>query len=344
MRIDRDETSSAVLEPVSTVRIGENQGVPSVSDGRITVAAPFFRMIDLPPLPQEGGDARPIAVVAAEPWRPMRIFAGPDPASLTARGDVSDPAVVGQLVGGLARGARHRWDVVNTLDVRIEGRPPESLPTSAVLAGGNTVVVETAVGWEIIQFRTADLVGGETWRLSGLLRGQQGTEEAMAAGALTGALVVFLGEGLARVASPFAERGLPLIWRAALAGAPPGGAGVSEVGFTPTGESERPWSPAHLRSAADVNGGFALTWVARSRTGGDRWEGEDRLADPPRYRVTILKAGSSIRSFETASEAAIYAGPDAVRDFSDGYDEGEWAVAHWGDGYGWSPEARARLF
>ena len=87
-----------------------------------------------------------LAVVAAEPWRPMRVFAGADPASLTARGDIDEPAIVGQLVGGLSKGPRHRWDEVNTLEVRVEGRAPESLPTSAVLAGGNAIAVETAMG------------------------------------------------------------------------------------------------------------------------------------------------------------------------------------------------------
>lgn len=343
LRVDIDEISSVVLEPVSKVRVGENQSVPSATAGLFAAGAPFFRMIGLPPLIDEGGDARPIAVVAVEPWRPMRIFAGPDPASLTARGDISEPAVVGWLVGGLSAGARHRWDTVNTLEVRIEGRAPESLPISAVLAGGNAVAVETAMGWEIVQFRTAELVGADIWKLGGLLRGQQGTEEALAAGAVAGAIAVFLTLGLERVASPLSERGLPLIWRAAPAGAPPGGAGTSEIAFEPTGLYERPWSPAHLRSAAGGDGGFVLTWLPRSRTGGDRWDGEVRLADPPRYRVTLLKAGGAVRSFETEAEAVSYAGLDAAIDFPDGFDDGEWAVAHWGDGYGWGPEARARL-
>lgn len=341
LRVDMDETPSAVLEPVSKVRVGENDGLPSASTGHVAAGAPFFRMIDLPPLMDEGGDARPIAVVAAEPWRPMRVFAGADPASLTTRGDVPEPAIVGQLVGELSRGARHRWDEVNTLEVRVEGRAPESLPTSAVLAGGNALAVETALGWEIVQFRTAELVGGETWKLSGLLRGQQGTEAAMAAGAAAGAIAVFLGAGLERVASPPAERGLPLVWRAGPAGAPPGGTGVSEIAYAPTGLYERPWSPAHLRSTARADGGFDLCWAPRSRIGGDRWDGEVPRVDPARYGITILKAGMAVRSFEVGAEVALYAGADAAIDFPDGFADCEWAVAQWGDGYGWGVEAHA---
>jgi len=343
MRIDIDESPSMVLEPVSTVRVEATAGMPSTDDEPVVTGAPFFRMIDLPPLLDENGDARPIAVVAAEPWRPMRVFAGADPTSLTARGDVPEPAIVARLVDGLSKGARHRWDEVNTLTVRVEGRVPETLSTAAVLAGGNAVAVETVVGWEIIQFRTAELVETEVWRLGGLLRAQQGTEDAMAAGAETGAIVVFLGQGLERAASSPAERGLPLIWRAAPAGSPPGGPGTSEVVFASAGLHYRPWSPSHLRCVGRSDGGFDLSWLPRSRLGGDRWDGQPFPADRPRYRVTLVNAGVVKRSFEVDAEAALYAGPDASIDFPDGLDEGELRVAHWGEGYGWGVEARARL-
>jgi hypothetical protein len=218
---------------------------------------------------------------------------------------------------------------------------PETDP--ATLAGGNAVAVETAAGWEIIQFRTADVIGDGVWKLSGLLRGQQGTEETMTAGAASGAIVVFLGVELERAASPPAERGLPLLWRAAPLGTPPGGAGVSEVVFAPSGLHERPWSPAHLSCVEGVDGGFDLAWLSRSRLDGDRWEGEVRPADPPRFRVTILTAGVVIRTFEVATEAATYAASDAAIDFPEGFEQAEAAVAQWGDGYGWGIESRASV-
>ena len=165
----------------------------------------------------------------------------------------------------------------------------------------------------------------------------------MSVGAADGAIVVFLGSGLKRVASPPAERGLPLVWRAGPVGAAPGGFGFTEVAFTATSLSDRPWSPAHLRSVARSDGGFDLTWLPRSRLDGDRWDGEIRLADPRRYRIDILKAGVATRSFEAEGETATYAGPDVAADFPDGFGSAEVAIAQWGDGYGWGVEARARL-
>lgn len=178
MRLDMDETPSAVLEPVSAIRAGEDDGRPTSGEASGLSGPPFLRMIELPPLIGSEDDGRPVAVVAADPWRPMRLFAGADAAALTVRGDVTQPATVGVLVEALAPGVRHRWDEANTLLVRVEGRAPESRSEAAVFAGGNAVAVEGVGGRELVQFRSASFVGNGVWRLTGLLRGQQGTEAA----------------------------------------------------------------------------------------------------------------------------------------------------------------------
>ena len=212
-----------------------------------------------------------------------------------------------------------------------------------MLAGGNALALETASGWELVQFRDAELVAGDVWRLSGLLRGQQGTDEAMAAGAGSGATTVFLARGAQRVESSPAERGLPLIWRAGPLGTPPGGPGVSQTAFTATGRQARPWSPAHLQRTLRDDGGFDLTWLARCRIDGDRWEGEPVMPDPARYRVRVLDSATERRAFEVETEWAAYSGSQFIADFPDGAAGAEVAVAQWGEGYGWGSEARLGL-
>ncbi|MDP2764430.1 MAG: hypothetical protein Q8O54_06300, partial [Brevundimonas sp.] len=338
---DMDETPAAVLEPLSTVVVGENDGRPAAGEGALISGAPFFRMIELPPLIGAEADGRPIAVASADPWRPMRVFAGADAASLSARGDVSQPATVGVLVAALAAGPRHRWDEANEILVRIEGRAPESRSDTAVFGGRNALAIEGAGGWELVQFRSASLVGADVWRLSGLLRGQQGTD-AMAAPA--GAIVVLLDQAPARAESPRAERGLPLIWRAAPAGGPAGGAGVSEVGFTATGVHERPWSPAHLRAWPRADGGFDLDWIVRSRIDGDRWDGQGIAPAPSRFRIRVLEGAEEKRTFEVEATTAIYAPTEFTADFPDGSSiDSRVAVAQWGEGYGWGLETSVAL-
>jgi len=344
IRLDINETPTAVLERLSGVVVGVDDSRPFVRDESAVVGAPFFRLIELPPLVTAEDDARPIAIVAADPWRPMRVFGGASVDALTARGDVLQPATVGVLTEGLRPGALHRWDEVNTLTVRVEGRAPESRPRAAVFAGANAVAVETGSGWELLQFEIAELVGDDLWRLAGLLRGQQGTEEATAAGAEAGAVVVLLDAGPARVGSPLAERGLPLIWRAGPVGGPAGGAGVSEIAFAASGLHHRPWSPAHMRVRARQDGGFDLGWVARSRVDGDRWDGGEASADPIRFRVRVVAGGQIVRTLTVDGNAALYPSSDVAADFPEGPGaDATVAVAQWGDGYGWGAEAKAAL-
>jgi len=340
-RVDLDETPSVLLEPVLSVRIGEDEDGPTPDEAVGAVGVPFLRIMELPLLPGAETDERPFAVVAAEPWRAMRVFAGADETALTARADVAQPADVGQLVEPLGAGPSYRWDEVNALVVRVEGRAPENRSITAVLGGANTVAVETARGWELVQFREAVLAGDDVWRLSGLLRGQQGTEGTM--GAEAGGVCVFLGPDLERAESPRAERGLPLLWRAGPLGGPAGGAETAEIVHVVSGVATRPWRPVHL-SVENEGEGRRVRWRARSRIDGDRWDGEATGADPLRFRVRVMTGEAVLRQIEVEGLDWLYPAADLAADFIGGPGaDAVVEVAQWGEGYGWGAEATVRL-
>ncbi|WP_374513165.1 glycoside hydrolase/phage tail family protein [Brevundimonas sp.] len=339
-RMDLDETPSAVLEPVVRPLAERDDGSPAAPEPVATTGAPFFRLIEPPPLPGAEADHRPLAVVAADPWTAMQVLAGPAADALTMRGEVEEPAAVGRLTEPLAPGVRHRWDHANALFLRIEGRAPQSRSADAILAGANALLVEAGEGeWELVQFRWAELVGGDVWRLSGLLRGQQGTA---AAGAPADALCVMLDAQPQRVDSPLAERDLPLVWRAGPLGLPAGGPRFGQAVWAARGAGARPWSPAHVRAAARMDGGFDLSWIARHRLDGDRWSGEPPLADPLRFRVRVLGVGGEMRLFEVAGTQALYPAAEVAADFPDGPDGARFAVSQWGEAWGWGLESEAR--
>ena len=342
-RLDVDEQPSAVLEPVVIVRADEAPTDWRPGDGPAVVGAPFLRLLDLPPLPGAEGDGRPVVAVAADPWTPMTVHGGASTDALTPRVTVDRPATVGVLTEAIGRGVVGRWDEANVLMVRVEGRAPKSLTAGAVLDGGNALAVETAAGWEVVQYRRADLVGGEVWRLSGLLRGQQGSEEATAAGAVVGAVVVFLERDMTRAEVAAGERGLPRVWRAGPVGAPPGGVGFSEADFIWAGRAARPWRPAHLRVVVE-GGARRLSWTPRVRLNGEGWEAEPVEVDPRRFRVRVLDGVSEKRVQEVEGLEALYAAGDLATDWPGGVSGGaRVAVAQWGEGHGWGDEAVAPL-
>jgi len=342
-RLSWDETPTAVLSPVLDVKPGEARTVWRRVDGPALVGAPFLAILDLPPLPGHETDDRPLAVVAGDPWRPMQIFAGAGAETLTIRGEASAPARVGRLMAPLAAGVLNRWDAMNAILVHVEGGQPSSLTDAAVLGGANAITVETSEGWEIVQFRTAEVVGGGVWRLAGLLRGQQGTDEAMRAGADAGAVVVFLDEAVSRVGLSSSEIGLPLVWRAGPRGASPGGAGTAERFLTIVGRHGRPWSPAHLR-ARRVLDGVRVTWMARSRTAGELWEGEPEADGPARFRMRVQLNDVVLRTIEVNGLEGLYALSDIATDFPDGVGPGASLTVSQSDGRsGWGAEARVGI-
>ncbi len=339
-RVELDEDPRAVLRPWVEPGV-----IDEAVDWRVEapgggLGAPFLALLDLPPLPGAEDDGRPLAAVAAEPWRAMQVHGGVDADGLTVRASVAAPATVGRLTEPLPPGVTGRWDEVHALTVVVEGRAPETRSAAAVLNGANAVAVRGDDGWEIVQFRDAELLGGGVWRLSGLLRGQQGTEGEM--GALVGAVVVFLDETLARLEVQAGERGLPMLWRAGPAGAPPGGDGFSEAAFIWRGVQDRPWAPAHLTVTAE-DSGLRLNWIARTRRDGDRWDGETQANDPLRFRVRVLDGESVVRTFEVEAETAVYGAADLAADFP-GLGEGaRVAVSQWSPVFGWGVEAAADL-
>ncbi len=342
-RLNLTETPSATLVRVVDVTRADDGADWRPGEPPAMIGAPLFRILDLPPLPGQEEDGRPVAVAAGDPWRAMQVFAGATADALTTRATAQKAARVGLLTEALAPGLLYRWDETNSVVVRVEGAPPSSLTEAAVLGGANAVAVETEAGWEILQFRSATLIDQGMWRLSGLLRGQQGSEVEMREGADVGAMVVFLNDDLTRATLSRSERGVPLLWRAGPLGAAPGGTGFAEQMFAVRGLHDRPWRPAHLR-VWSVEDGLALRWIPRTRLNGDVWDGDPPGADPLRFRVRVMDGDVERRSFEVDGCDALYADAQFAADFPDSPGAGaSIEVEQRGVVFGWGVAARVAL-
>ena len=340
-RIDLDEHPRVQLLPTVDPVALDGDLDWSPASPRETSGPPVLHVLDLPG--QE--DDRPLVAVAAAPWRAFDIHAGAGLESLRVRASAAVPATVGVTLSDLPAGPLHRFDHATRLTVRLEGAAPLGRDRSAVLAGANAVAVKGAGGeWEVIQFLDAEAVGDESWTLSGLLRGQGGSDPAMAALNPSGATVVVLDAALARAELSASERGLPLLWRAASAGGPASGPSMSEVAATWRGLSARPWSPAHLK-VRTVAGDAVVTWIRRTRVAGDGWDAEVPLGEEREaWRVEILDGETVVRAVETAAPTFTYAAAQRAADFPAG-PTGVLAVriAQVSALFGWGAPSRALL-
>ncbi|HEV7353739.1 MAG TPA: glycoside hydrolase TIM-barrel-like domain-containing protein [Brevundimonas sp.] len=334
---DEAAGTRVALEPLTAV-VASEPPPPPVADPPPPAppgSPPVLALLDLPPLPGAETDGRPLAAVALDPWRPMAVWAGDEADSLTLRTRVKTPATVGRLTAPLAAGPTGRWQESGGLELEIEGTAPESRSAARVLAGEGLLAVAVGDAWELLQYRQAELQGGGRWRLTGLLRGQLGTE-ARATGAAAGAPVV-VPETCARVAVRADEKGLPRLWRAAPDGAPAGPTAAT-LNAVWQGRQASPWSPAHLRALA-TPAGLVVSWIPRVRIGGDGWDGEpDGVDGPERFAVRVLAGEVEVRRFETTARHALYPADDLAADQAI-YGGLTLAVAQYGPGFGWGDPA-----
>jgi hypothetical protein len=210
-----------------------------------------------------------------------------------------------------------RWDNGNRVRVSLYGGSLASMSEDAVLNGANGFAIESDGAWEIVQARGCVLTGPNEYELSGLLRGQLGSDHAMRSPHPAGARIIKLDERLGRADIAAHEWNEPM-----LASSPPSGglatdARAAQATVTLPHAALRPWAPAHVRARRAAGGAVNISWVRCARVGGDSWgPGEPPLGAPSEaYLLLILDAGVVKRSVTVASPAYLYATADQIADF-----------------------------
>ncbi len=298
--------------------------VTAVEPGRVPDAggaegfAPFVSFLDLPRL--EGGSHAGDASVAAlgRPWRRLAVSSSPEAEGYRLRLTLDRPATMGRLVEPLSPGPVGRFDPANALLVDLLGGAFSSASRMAVLSGANRLAVRTQDGgWEVLGFAEAEEMVAGRFRLTGLLRGLGGTEDATAAGATSDAEVVLLDDAVRALGLVNAERGAAQNWFLE-----PMGLVTELVGpfvFDGGLRAETPLAPVHARAVRQASGDLRISWIRRSRIEADAWaEGEVPLDEAEeRYRLEILDGSAVVRMVEVGEAGFTYAADDEMADFGE---------------------------
>ena len=112
------------------------------------------------------------------------------------------------------------------------------------------------------------------------------------------------------------EVGLAFNWRCGPASRDIGSPTYVEVAHAFTGRGLKPLSPVHVRGTRSA-GDLALTWMRRTRIGGDSWDGvEVPLGeDEERYEIDILDGATVKRTLTATSPTATYTAAQQTADF-----------------------------
>lgn len=311
-------TDPSVYEPLTGP-----QRAPGVVQGVSQTGRALVVFLDLPLL--TGNEV---------PWAPhVCAFAGPWPGAVLVLKSAGDSnyaldtsltlaARIGETIADFYSGPAWRWDEAGALEVRLYNGNCASLDDLSVLGGANAVAVQNSDGaWEVLQYAAATLIAPNQWRLTKLLRGQAGTETAMRAPVASGARVVLLDGALAQLALKQNEYTLAFnyLWG-------PQGKAISDPAYQGAtlqfdGVGLRPLSPVAL-SARWLDGDLSLSWIRRTRIGGDSWDQtEVPLAEEfEAYDIEVLDgADAVVRTFSSQPAAPlVYASADIATDFPSG--------------------------
>jgi hypothetical protein len=192
----------------------------------------------------------------------------------------------------------------------------------ALLGGANALAVQTGPGqWEIVQAGSAELIAPGRYRLTRLLRGQRGTEAAMANPAPAGAQVVVLDSTLASLPISEGDLGLPWNWRIGPASRSVSDETYVAQAFTPVGVGFRPFSVAHVEQPwrrPRAPGDLTIRWTRRSRAlAADSWGAVEvpLVEEVEAYEVEILDGAAVKRTLTTPTSSATYTAAQQTADW-----------------------------
>jgi hypothetical protein len=281
-------------------------------------AKPFALVLDVAVPGDEAGAHHPLVAVVSKPWPGTVSASLASGDGFIAAGGVTRAATLGTLLDPLRPGPVWVLDRGASVDVSLPDGVLSAISEAALLAGGNLAAVGSeAAGFELIQFRDAELIGPGSYRIGGMLRGQGGTEHLAAIGHPAGARFVLIDGALGRLALDQASLGTEQTLRIGPADRDLGDISMLEKTVIPAGAGLIPLSPVRLTARRLDNGDVAISWIRRTRVGGDRFEAyEVPLGEAfEAYDVTIRDGATVKRRITIAAPAALYSAAEQLADF-----------------------------
>ena len=283
---------------------------------------PFF--MDLPLLQGTEVPHAPYIAVTAEPWPgAVALYSSDEESSYVLNRLITARTPVGVLETALPLAPAGRIDRGDPVQVRMLSGALESVSHLAFLGGANLCAVGDGdpAGWELFQFRDADLVDTDTYLLSHLLRGQLGTEAETAWP--EGSYIVRLDGTPRQIDLPETRRGLSRYYRIGPAQLANDDPSFSAAQLSFEGLGLRPLSPVHLCLNGLHGADRTLSWTRRSRIDADTWEGQDVPLgeETEQYIVRILKGNNLVREDTTTTPSWTYtAAAQSIDQITGGFD------------------------
>jgi hypothetical protein len=301
--IDAVTYASANRTPDSNIVPGDGSAATQV----------YIEFLDLPKLPDDTSATDNIYIAATgQVYQGVDVYTSADGGSTyTLLKQHLKQATMGYTLTELGAGTEYIFDNKNTVDVVVLNGTLSSRPKIDVLNGYNAAVI----GSEIIGFTTATLLSTNTYRLSGLLRGRLGTEDQITEHTAGDRFVLLESGAIGTI--PSASWYVARTYRCGPAGVTVSDLRFINESFTNQARLNQPWSVCHVAGTRDVSSNLTITWVRRTRYGGE-WQD---LADVPlnetseSYQIDVMNGATVVRTITATSQTASYSAADQTTDF-----------------------------
>jgi len=293
--LELSDRQRALLRPVPELSSTGTQDDfrPYRTSSPVVFGKPETQLMDLPLLRDPDINRDLVhASVFAKPWAGIyRLTSSVSLSGFETRDDADLRARMGELVAPLGPFGSPERDFRNAVELTLFSGNLASVDTLSLLNGSNAAAVKSSSGeWEILQFESAQLLESGNWRLTGLLRGQLGTENEALAGAFAGAPFVLLDQAVQPVELRNSDVGIPMNWRIGPARDAISADSYQQLAYTHGGRSRQMLSPVHLAVRQSAQGEMVYSWTRRGRMDADSWDNQEIPLDAraERYRVRLF--------------------------------------------------------
>lgn len=269
-------------------------------------SAPLIALMDLPTLRSTDNGWQPYAASYVNPWPGVNVYKSITTSNYTLDSTLGAPTVIGQTTATFNSGVTDIWDNANELKVEIYSDSLETVTEEVLFNGANTLAIENSSGgWEVLQFLTATLTGTRQYTLTGLLRGQLGTEDNMEDALASGARIVLIESTLQQLQLGIGDIGREYYYKYGPADLDIGDSTYNVTTKTFNARGLKPFSPVHV-IGTDSSGDIIISWVRRDRIGADSWEYTEDVPMSEayeKYEVDILDGSDNVVRTLTVTDA-----------------------------------------
>ncbi|MDA8747783.1 glycoside hydrolase/phage tail family protein, partial [Litoreibacter sp.] len=322
-RVDRVEDGGArALEATRVERqiYATSRRVETLPVNR-TFAAPVpitAQFLDLPLLSGSEIPHAPFVAASANPWPvSVAVYSAAEDSDYRLDVLVEGPSILGLTQSDLGKAIPGLWSNGEILTVRLQQGALSSKSRMQVLNGANVAAIGdgSSDNWEVFQFTNAELVAVNTYELSGLLRGQAGSDALMPDIWPAESRFALLDGSAVQIGLDLAQRDLERHYRIGAASKPYDDSSYRHYVEAFKGIGLRPYAPAHLSGQSDASG-WSFDWIRRTRIDGDSWSSVDVPLgeDNESYQVRVLKDQIVLRDTTVTTSSWHYPTATALSD------------------------------